>query len=109
MGLEPDRGAAPHLGRGTMTRPLLLLLCGLAVVALAGCTTIPEQVNVRIPVACIDPADLPQKPDVRSEADLLNMPRGLRTIATWADLWKLHIYAAELEALVEGCARIPRT
>lgn len=86
---------------------LLLAVLVAAAVALAACTTIPEQVKVPVPVACIAAADVPEKPATRSEADLLNMPRGLRTLAAWADLWKLHIYTARLEALVEGCSRLP--
>lgn len=92
-----------------MVAKLLLLEALVAfAVALAGCSTIPDQVSVPVPVACIPADDVPEKPAMRSEADLLNMPRGLRTLATWADLWKLHIYSARLEALVEGCSRLPQ-
>jgi hypothetical protein len=88
---------------------LLLLAVLVASVALAACSSveIPKEVKVSVPVACIEPAKVPPPPAVRSEADLLNMPRGLRTLAAWADLKKLEIYSAELEAIVAGCSRIP--
>lgn len=89
---------------------LLVLAAGAAALA-AACTPavqIPEQVRVEVPVACVAVANVPPRPDVRTEADLLNMPRGLRTLAAWSDLKKTEIYAAELAALVEGCSRIPR-
>ena len=90
---------------------LLLLAVLVAAVALAACTgtvQIPERVQVPVPVACIKPQDRPVPPALRSESDLMNMPRGLRTLAAWSDLKKLEIYSAELAALVEGCSRIPR-
>lgn len=91
---------------------LLLAVLVVSTVPLAACTTdpvkIPERVNVPVPVACIPAGDVVEKPQLRAEADFLNMPRGLRTLATWADLLKLHVYTSRLEALVEGCSRLPQ-
>lgn len=96
--------------KATITH-LLLLASVAGAAALAACSStveIPKEVKVPVPIACIDQAKRPVPPAVRTEADLLNMPRGLRTLAAWSDLKKLEIYSAELAALVEGCSRIPR-
>lgn len=100
-----------------MTKPnshlLLLGVLVVGTVALAACATtseveIPRQVKEEVAVACLKPEDVPDRPTLRSKADLLNMPEGLRTLATWADLWKLYAYSLRLEALVAGCSRLPR-
>jgi hypothetical protein len=95
-----------------VTNPLLLLLCGTAVaVALAsGCAStvdVPKEVRVEVPVPCISPASRPARPAVRTQDELMAMDRYTRTLAAWSDRTKLEIYAAELEAVVEGCSRIP--
>lgn len=91
----------------------LLHVLGLVAMALAsGCTTlpevrVPERVKVPVPVPCVDAAKRPQPPAVRTEAALLGMDEYSRTLATWAERLRLKAYAAELEAVVEGCSRIP--
>lgn len=79
---------------------------------LAACTTvpevkIPETVRVQVPVPCVSPEARPQRPALRTEADLMAMDTYRRTLAAWATLETLRGYSAELEAVVEGCARIP--
>jgi hypothetical protein len=90
---------------------LLLLLSSAAALALASCGTqpveIPKEVKVPVPTACIDPAKRPAPPHLRSSADLLAMDRGTRTLAAWSDRLKMEIYIAELEAIADGCSRIP--
>lgn len=99
-----------------MTRgPRTILLLSALVIALApaaGCGTlrdvvVPREVKVQVPVPCIDPADVPRRPATRSEADLLAMDAYRRTLAAWSDLKRLEAYAAELEAVVAACARMP--
>lgn len=90
---------------------LLLLAVLAAAVPLASCSSVPElqvpeTVKVQVPVPCVDAAQRPQKPATRSEGDLLAMDRYRRTLAAWSDLKTLEAYAAELEAVVEGCSRI---
>ena len=95
-----------------MTRAGLLPLSG-AVMTLAlapGCAPdlkVPEKVDVEVPVACVRPEDVPARPALRTEADLMAMDRYRRTLAAWSDLRKLEAYAAELEAIAAGCSRIP--
>lgn len=89
---------------------LLLAVLVACLGGLAGCTAsvqVPEQVRVQVPVPCLEAARRPQKPVLRTESDLLAMDRYRRTLAAWSDLRKHEIYAAELEAIVEGCSRIP--
>jgi hypothetical protein len=96
-----------------VTKLNLLLLAVLVVVTvpLSGCSSspveVPREVKVPTPVACVDQAKIPAKPAVRSESDLVAMDRYRRTLASWSDRLKLQAYAAELEAIVEGCSRIP--
>jgi hypothetical protein len=80
-----------------------------AAVVLASCAhtvTVPERVSVEVPVPCIPPADVPQRPQLRTETDLMNMPRGERTLATWSERAKLEAYSIELEAIAQGCSRL---
>jgi hypothetical protein len=89
-----------------------LLLCGLATgcAALAACSSavqVPERVSVEVPVACVSAADVPPRPPLRTEADLMAMDRYRRTLAAWSDLKSLEAYSAKLEAIAQGCSRIP--
>ena len=93
---------------------LLLLVWALVACAvpLASCSSrhelqVPKEIKVPTPVACVDAAKRPQKPALRTEDDLLAMDRYRRTLAAWSDLKKQEAYLAELEAVVEGCSRIP--
>jgi hypothetical protein len=90
----------------------ILLLVGLAMscAALVACSSpvqVPERVEVEVPVACVSVSDVPPRPPVRSEADLMAMDRYRRTLAAWSDLKSLEAYSAQLEAIAEGCSRIP--
>ena len=93
-------------------KPNLLLLA--VVVAssgvLASCAheiTVPHEVKVAVPVPCLKPQDAPQRPPLRSAADLLAMDTYRRTLAAWSDLKAYEAYTAELEAAVAACSRIP--
>lgn len=82
------------------------------ILLLAGCTTvpevrIPETVRVPVPVPCISHEARPQRPALRTEADLMAMDSYRRTLAAWSELLTLRAWSGELEAVVEGCARIP--
>jgi hypothetical protein len=111
---ERRRQAAELIRRAKMRQTVGIVvgaLCLAALIALAaGCAPavrIPEEVKLEVPVACIRPEDVPQRPRLRSEADLLAMDRYRRTLAAWSDLKRLERYAAELEAIAAGCSRIP--
>lgn len=96
-------------GRGSSS---LLLPAWVVAIALVqfGCAAelkIPETVNVQVPVPCVKPEDVPARPAVRSEDDLMAMDRWRRTLAAWSDLKKLEAWSAELEAIAQGCSKIP--
>lgn len=92
---------------------LLLLAALAAVVPLASCETVPEvevpeTVSVEVPIACVGPEDVPERPALRTESDLMAMDTYRRTLSAWQDLKRWEIYGAQLEAIAEACSRIPR-
>jgi type IV pilus biogenesis protein CpaD/CtpE len=83
-----------------------------AALALASCSSLPElqvpkEVKVQVPVPCVDAARRPQRPPLASDDDLMAMDRATRTLRAWSERQKALGYLGELEAVVEGCARIP--
>lgn len=84
-----------------------MVLCAMLAGCAAQTVTVPREVKVEVPTACVDHASKPQRPALRTQAELLAMPQGVRTLAAWADLKAYEAYSAELEAVVEGCSRIP--
>lgn len=84
-----------------------IVLCAMLAGCAAQTVTVPKEVRVQVPVPCVDPASRPQRPALRTQAELLAMPQGVRTLAAWADLKAYEAWAAELDAIVEGCSRIP--
>jgi hypothetical protein len=93
-----------------------LLLLGVVATAaslLAGCPAtiptvkVPERVEVEIPVACVKASQRPPAPRLRTVDELMAMDEYSRTLASWSELEKLWGYAPALEALVEGCSRLP--
>lgn len=81
-----------------------------AVIALAGCAsgvTVPREVRVAVPVTCIAPADRPERPALLSDGDILMLDTYRAVYALWGDRLELQGYQAKLEAIVEGCSRIP--
>lgn len=79
--------------------------------ALAGCASpgveIPRTVNVATPVACVDPADKPVRPELLSDGDILLLDSYRAVYALWGDRMDREAYESKLEAIVEGCSRIP--
>lgn len=102
---------APIAADSLLLRALVsvLLALGLASCASQPQVQVPREVKVRVPVPCVDAAQRPQAPAVATLDDLLAMDRGTRTLRTVADLERLRAYARELEAVVEGCSRLPPT
>jgi len=93
-------------------RVLLLLAVAFLAPALASCSgmptiTVPKEVLVPVPVPCVDPAKRPLRPALTPIDDLMAMDRATRTLFAWSSLERLTGYTAELEAVVEGCSRIP--
>lgn len=76
---------------------------------LAGCAStveIPKEVQVPVPVPCVDQKDLPAPPAIASEAELLLMPRYERTLRLWIDHARLVTYQAQLEAIARRCSQL---
>jgi len=92
---------------------LLLAVLVAAAPLLGGCgtsptATVPETVDRQVPVPCIPLDGRPPRPVLRTPEELMAMERGPRTLAAWSELEKLWGYAPQLEALVDGCGRLPR-
>lgn len=84
----------------------------LALASVSACSTLPElqvpkEVKVPTPAPCVDPAKRPRRPTLAADADLLAMDEGTRTLRAWADRQRALAHLDELEAVVEGCSRIP--
>lgn len=82
------------------------LLCLL----LAGCAStvdIPREVRVPVPVPCITPEKIPERPGFMTDADIIAFDTYRRTWALWLDRALRQAYEAQLEAIAKGCSRIP--
>ena len=92
---------------------LLARLGAIVAVALAaGCAelpsvVVPTEVKVEVPIACVPPGGVPQRPATTPETDLMAQDTYRRTLTAWRDLMRLQAYSAELEAVLEGCRRLP--
>lgn len=72
--------------------------------ALSGCaSTMPETVNVPIPVPCIDA--MPQRPALATDAELIKLVDTDFIIALGIDRQQRIKYQAELEAILQGCVK----
>lgn len=85
------------------------LAAALAILA-AGCAStrepaVPREVRVPVPVPCVAREDIPARPEIPGARELLALDRYERTLALWTAHARLERYAAELEAIVEACAR----
>lgn len=68
---------------------------------------IPETVKVAVPAPCIDPEELPQRPPLASDAELQLMDSYHWALALWRDRSVRQGYEAQLEAVANGCSKIP--
>lgn len=84
-----------------------------AAVMLTGCVgsgvTIPREVKVSVAVPCIAPAEKPQRPVLLTDREILSLDSYRAAWALWGDRLELLGYAARLEAIADGCSRIPVT
>lgn len=75
---------------------------------LSGCQSIPDApTEVRIPYAipCISAADMPAKPQLVTDAELLLMPDAAFILALAADRLERQKYMAVSDALLAACLR----
>lgn len=82
-----------------MIRIVWILVC------CAGCSTVPtapKEVRVPVPVKCID--QVPQRPSMLSDGELLAMDDYGLVIALARDRRIRQGYEIELETLVQGCS-----
>jgi hypothetical protein len=94
-------------------RPLLLLLPAAVVVALTltGCSSVPRievprEVAVPVPVACVGTADVPRRPALRTDDEILGLDDYRSVHALWAAYGRLQAYVAELEIIARRCSEI---
>lgn len=90
-----------------LNRKLTLMLGMLVISGCASTVEIPREIKVPVPVACIAQQDKPQRPPLASDAELLALDTYRRTWALWGDRANREAYASKLEAIAEGCSRIP--
>lgn len=76
---------------------------------LVGCAStvdIPREVSVPVPVPCVKPELLPERPGFMTDGDILAYDSYRRTWALWMDRALRQAYEAQLEAIVKGCSKI---
>jgi hypothetical protein len=86
---------------------ILAISLPLAACGSLGGVVVPKEVPTAVPVPCIKPDSRPRAPLLRSQAELDQLPDYHWAFAMDAERLKLIDYARELEAVVEGCSRIP--
>ena len=83
------------------TKHVILLCC----VAISGCATghtVPAVVKVPVAVPCL-PAELPAKPETRTETEILAMDDFAATLTTWTERLELRAWAEKASALLSAC------
>ena len=85
----------------TKRRQLYASVCVLC--ALSGCSSMPNSVSVRVPVAVPCIAEVPAKPPFRSDAELAALPDDALIIGLASDRRSRQAYEATLEATIAGC------
>ena len=81
----------------------LLLLASVGI--LTGCVsepTLPTVVQIPIPASCV-PADTPEPPAIRSNAELAKLGDGELVLTIAAERLDLLGYAQAASAVIEGC------
>lgn len=85
------------------------LWCSISALGLAGCSSAPmipdppKEVRVPVPVPCLKPSDIPQRPSLLSDAQLDALDDKRAVIALGQDRRVRQGYIAQLEAAVSGC------
>ena len=91
-----------------MTYIFRVWVCGAFLLAalLGGCATtgVPHEVKVPVPTPCIKPNDIPDRPPLMGEDDLMKLDRNKRTLETWSEYLQLRYYADQLRALLKSCS-----
>jgi hypothetical protein len=72
-----------------------------ALLLLVGCTTVPKEVRIRVPVPCVEQA--PQRPSLIADAELRALDDYGLVIALARDRRLRQGYEAQLEAVLAGC------
>ena len=97
-----------------MTRRTAILawFAAAAIAPAAGCSSapairVPERIYLDRPVPALSPGDVPQRPPLRTAAELTALDSYRRTHALWASYARAWAYIGELEAAVGICSRIP--
>ena len=84
-----------------------ILGCLLALQGCGGFATrveIPKEVKVIVAVPCVKKSDLPTRPELRSDDEILALDRFKRTIAMWGERLDREDYEAKMAAVLAACA-----
>lgn len=74
-------------------------------IGLAGCTTARPPTMVPMPVPCVK--EKPKRPALATEDELKKLPEYQHAIALEVHRLKANGYIGELEAVVDGCSKLP--
>ena len=74
---------------------------------LVACNTMPERVEVPVPVACVKPEQVPERPALVLDRDMPKGDRGARVLAMRGYQDLAEPYISQLEAIAVECSRLP--
>lgn len=88
-------------------KPMLILSLSALLSACAANEPVklPERVNVPVPVACVDRKDVPERPALRTDGELMALDRYKRTLAMWEERRMREEYEKKQAAIIESCTR----
>ena len=83
------------------------LFCLLACAGmLSACDSLPKRVEIPVPVACVRPDQVPQRPPLVLDSEMPKVDRGARVVALRNYQDQAKPYISRLEAIARECSTL---
>lgn len=90
-----------------MQRTPTRIACGALCLLLQACGYNPlKRIEIPVPVACVLPEKLPQRPALVTDAELAGASNGVRTRALLVYQERAEPYIRDLETIARQCSRV---